>query len=89
MVKAMAENGRSGWYLRVVEEGSCEAGDTLQLEHRPEGAWSIAQVLSVSYAKNPSPEALATLAALPGLATSWAAWAGRQAAARQPKPKPL
>jgi MOSC domain-containing protein YiiM len=87
MVKAMVENGRSGWYLRVIEEGVCEAGDTLILEHRPEGAWSIARVLETSYAKAPEPAALAMLAALPGLATGWAAWAGRQAKAKSPVAK--
>lgn len=89
MVKAMVENGRSGWYLRVIEEGACQAGDTLTLEHRPEAAWSIARVLETSYAKTPDPAALATLASLPGLATGWAAWAGRQAKAGIPAAKPV
>lgn len=89
MVKAMIESGRSGWYLRVIEEGSCAAGDAMTLEHRPQNAWSIAQVLTISYGKPPAADDLSALAALPGLATGWSAWAGRQAVARQPKPKPV
>ncbi len=89
MVKAMVANGRSGWYLRVLEEGACQAGDRLTLEHRPEGAWSIARVLQASYAKAPDPAELAFMASLAGLATSWAAWAGRQAKAKAPSAKPL
>jgi MOSC domain-containing protein YiiM len=87
MMKAMIRNGRSGWYLRVIEEGACAAGDALLLDHRPEGAWTIAEVLEVSYAKRPDREALLSLAAHPGLAVSWAAWAERQARAAEPKAK--
>ncbi|MFN7173391.1 MAG: MOSC domain-containing protein [Thermaurantiacus tibetensis] len=86
MVEAMVRNGRSGWYCRVVEEGVLAAGDSLMLEHRPQGAWSIAAVLKASYAPAGADE-LRALAGAPGLAASWAAWAGR--AARAPAPKPL
>jgi MOSC domain-containing protein YiiM len=87
MVKAMVGNGRSGWYLRVIEDGSLQAGDELVLEHRPEGAWSIARVLDVSYRNPPDPDELDALALAPGLALSWAAWAARTAKAAKPKPK--
>ncbi|WP_448581578.1 MOSC domain-containing protein [Thermaurantiacus sp.] len=86
MVKAMVANGRSGWYCRVLEAGELAAGDRLTLEHRPEGAWSIAAVLKASYTPAGAAELLA-LAAAPGLAASWAAWAAR--AARAPAAKPL
>jgi MOSC domain-containing protein YiiM len=86
MVKAMVENGRSGWYCRVVEPGVLVAGDVLALEHRPEGAWPIAEVLRASYAPRDAQDLLA-LSQAPGLATSWATWAAR--AAGQPRPKPL
>jgi len=89
MVKAMVANGRSGWYLRVVEPGLLEAGNPARFEERLPGAFSIARVLEISYAPAPDQEALATLAAHPRLATGWAAWAGRQAKAKAPKAKPL
>jgi MOSC domain-containing protein YiiM len=84
MVKAMVSNGRSGWYLRVVEDGTVAAGDPVALEVRLEGAWSIARVLMVSYAASPLVADLEALAAHPRLAGSWAAWAGRQAKAKLP-----
>ncbi|MFN7177169.1 MAG: MOSC domain-containing protein [Thermaurantiacus sp.] len=79
MVKAMTRNGRSGWYARVIEPGTIEAGGILRLEHRPDGAWSIARVLATSYRKPASAEELRALAIAPGLAGSWADWARRQA----------
>jgi MOSC domain-containing protein YiiM len=89
MVKAMVQNGRSGWYLRVVEDGAMAAGDTLHLEHSPAGAWSIARVLEASYRNPPDAAELGALARAPGLASSWATWAARTSQAGKPSPKPL
>lgn len=89
MVRAMVRNGRSGWYCRVAEEGTLAAGDPLSLEHREAGAWSIARLLEASYRNPPLVPELAEMARLPGLATGWAAWAGRSAAAGRPTPKPI
>ncbi len=89
MVKAMVKNGRSGWYLRVLEEGPIEAGDRPMLEHRPQGAWSVARVLEASYRSPPDKAELAALAQAPGLAESWAAWAASTAEADRPRAKPL
>jgi MOSC domain-containing protein YiiM len=89
MVKAMVKNGRSGWYLRVLEDGAMTAGDALVLEHRPDGAWSIARVLEASYRSPPRVAELAELAHAPGLAKDWAAWAGRAAVAGRPSAKPI
>lgn len=78
MVKAMVKNGRAGWYLRVLEEGLMEPGD-MQLELRPEGAWTVAQVLQASYRNPPDCAELAALARAPALASAWASWAGESA----------
>lgn len=88
MVKAMVANGRSGWYLRVVEPGTIAAGDTLSLAHRPEGAWTIEAVLKASYTPS-GPDELRALSEAPGLAASWASWASRAAGAGPLVPKPL
>jgi MOSC domain-containing protein YiiM len=79
MGKAMTRNGRAGWYVRVIEEGRLAAGDRLTLEHRPEGAWSIARVLAASYRKPSDRSELEALAAAPGLAVSWSGWARKLA----------
>jgi MOSC domain-containing protein YiiM len=89
MVKAMVKNGRSGWYLRVLEDGAMAAGDGLVLEHRPDGAWTVAQVLAASYRSPPDRDELAALAQVQGLAASWAAWAAATAGSDKPKAKPL
>ncbi|WP_199553590.1 MOSC domain-containing protein [Sandaracinobacteroides hominis] len=89
MVKAMVRNGRCGWYLRVLQQGSMQAGDQLQLEHRPQGAWSIARVAAASYRSPPDRSEMAGLAEAPGLATGWAAWAARTAQSEKPSAKPL
>src|SRR5512146_3117970 len=89
MVKAMVRNGRSGWYLRVREEGLMAAGDALVLEHRPADAWTIARVLEASYRSPPDKAELARLSKAEGLASNWAAWAAGMAEADAPKAKPI
>ncbi len=89
MVRAMVENGRSGWYLRVVEDGIVEMGAPLTLEHRPEGAMSIARVLEISYGNPPERSELEELSGAPGLAIAWATWAARTARNSRPSAKPL
>src|SRR5580658_8905452 len=39
----VVRNGRSGWYLRVLEEGWIEAPMPVRLIERPNPAWSIAR----------------------------------------------
>lgn len=49
MPRAMVKNGLCGWYYRVIEAGAVSAGDTLELQERPNPDWSIAQVHRRSY----------------------------------------
>jgi MOSC domain-containing protein YiiM len=44
-------NGRSGWYLRVLEEGMVEAGQAVELLERPNPAWSIRRAADVFQAR--------------------------------------
>ena len=66
---------RSGWYYRVIEEGSVAAGDALALVERPLPEWSVERVfhLLIGGAGKREPEALRALAAMDALATSWRA----------------
>jgi MOSC domain-containing protein YiiM len=89
MVKAMVANGRSGWYLRVLEPGAMAAGDPLTLEARPNPDWAIARVLRLSYAKHPDRSQLAALGQLAGLASGWAGWATQTSALATPRAKPI
>lgn len=66
---------RSGWYYRVIEEGTVATGDTLALVERPLPDWSVERVfhLLIGGAGKREPEALRALAAMDALATSWRA----------------
>lgn len=43
MVKAILRSGNCGWYFRVLEKGSAEAGDTLELVERAADGITIAR----------------------------------------------
>ena len=49
--KRVVATGRSGWYLRVLEEGAVARDCLVTLESRPWAAWSIARVNEVTYAR--------------------------------------
>jgi MOSC domain-containing protein YiiM len=69
--KAMTRNGFSGWYFRVLEEGSVAAGASVALRHRPNPAWTMTRFLGVIGAKRRSRSDLAELGELEGLASQW------------------
>lgn len=59
--------GRTGWYLRVLEEGPVEAGAPVELLDRPHPEWSVAHANAVLLAKPQDPAALLELAACASL----------------------
>lgn len=65
--------GRCGWYLRVIEEGVAQAGDSLALVDRPLPTWSVARTfaLLIGGKSKSDPAALRALAAMPLLAEPW------------------
>lgn len=74
--------GRSGWYLRVLAEGTIEAGLEVALLERPLPGWTVARVARVRSERASRPAEAAELAACRLLADSWrktfaAAAAGR------------
>ena len=71
LVSLVVQNGRSGWYLRVMEEGYLEAGMPVELLERPNPDWTISRASNVMNF-HPHDLALALqLAEVPRLATSW------------------
>lgn len=64
-------NGRSGWYLRVLEEGHIEARMAVLLIERPNPEWSIARANRILHHQRTDLAATAELAAVPKLADSW------------------
>jgi len=78
-VAMMVKSGRTGWYYRVIEEGTIAAGDALTLLDRPHPAWSVARVTAmvVAGAERDDLAAWRALAALDVLAEGWRARAAQ------------
>ena len=73
MPKRVVRSGRTGWYLRVLETGIVERGETLILLDAPYPQWTIAAVNDVAYSRAGSAglDAARELSLCPALAESW------------------
>ncbi len=71
MIAIVRENGRSGWYLRVLTEGALEAGQTIEVADRPNPAWPVRRAAAVMLSRGRDPAAAAGLARCRGLSEGW------------------
>jgi MOSC domain-containing protein YiiM len=71
LVGLVVRNGRTGWYLRVLEQGRIEARMPLALIERPNPAWSIARANEILHHRKTDLPLALELADVPGLAESW------------------
>lgn len=71
VVKFIAKTLHCGWYFRVLEAGSAQSGDTLELVERGPGGWSVATVFEALCVGSAPPAALRDLAALDRLSPGW------------------
>jgi MOSC domain-containing protein YiiM len=73
MPKIVLARGRTGWYLRVLEAGDVECGDTLTLVERSYPRFTIDAVNAVAYSRGGTSDidAARELANCPALAESW------------------
>ncbi len=67
----MQNNGRLGWYFRVINEGYVEKGLPLHLLERPYPQWTIAYASEIMHRRREDLELTARLAACPALGASW------------------
>jgi MOSC domain-containing protein YiiM len=67
----VVRNGRSGWYLRVLEEGWIEAPMPVSLLYRPNPDWPIARANEILHHRKTDLELTLELADVPALARSW------------------
>ncbi len=74
----VVENGRTGWYFRVVHEGVVAAGMSLTLVERPWPQWTVARANQVGHHKKDDVVVAAELAAVPQLSASWRGWLMRR-----------
>jgi MOSC domain-containing protein YiiM len=71
MIAIVRQNGRSGWYLRVLIEGSVEAGQPVRLLDRPNPAWTIRRAAGAMLHRHRRPAEAAELARCPALSEEW------------------
>ncbi len=67
----VVRNGRSGWYLRVLEQGWIAAKTPVELIERPNPAWSIARTNEIMHHRKMDLTVTLELADVPRLAESW------------------
>ena len=73
VVAAMVRSGRTGWYYRVIEEGSVAAGDPVTLVSRVHPEWNVGRVfgLLIGGQHRDQGAALRELARIEQLADGW------------------
>lgn len=62
---------RSGWYSRVLREGTVEAGAAVRLLERPHPEWTVVRCLNARHRQKDDLAEAAALAELPELGESW------------------
>jgi MOSC domain-containing protein YiiM len=62
---------RCGFYLRVLEEGTVTAGDTIARVSRGDGGMSVRQIYALRHGGDANRAAIARAAALPSLTPGW------------------
>ncbi len=71
MALRVQRSGRTGWYYRVIEPGTVQAGDELRLVDRPCPSWPLSRLLHHLYVDTLDAAALAEIGTLAPLAESW------------------
>jgi MOSC domain-containing protein YiiM len=69
--KQVIQNGKSGWYLRVLAGGDLAADSTMELVARPHEQWTVARASRLLYHEKHDVPALEALANLPELSRAW------------------
>jgi len=71
LVRTIVHNHRSGWYLRVLQEGWLEAGMPIMLGDRPYPQWTIRRAADVKRMRADLVADAKMLAACPALQVEW------------------
>jgi len=70
MARRVQDTMRSGWYCRVLETGSLQAGNAIELVERPHPEWPLSRLMAMLYLKGLDRDLLTRARALP-LVPSW------------------
>lgn len=65
------ESGRTGWYFRVIREGTIQAGACLRLVERPCPEWTVASANNIMHHRTDDLQAAQALAECQALAVRW------------------
>jgi MOSC domain-containing protein YiiM len=71
MIKLVVESGRTGFYFRVMEEGTVEKGDTLILRERDAHNITISFASRIYHHDRINYEGIEKVLAVPALSASW------------------
>lgn len=71
LVAQVQNNGRTGWYWRVLLRGSAEAGQALTLRQRSQEKWTVTAANDVMHHRKHDLSAALELSAVPELSESW------------------
>ena len=71
LTKEVAQTGRTGWYVRVIQEGTLQNGDSLELLDRPHRDWTVARANDVLFGREVDRMAVIELMKLDKLADAW------------------
>ena len=74
LVAKIVRTSRTGWYLRVRQEGVVEAGDVWTLLERPYPQWTVEEANRIMYVVKTDRAANLALAACPALSESWSTY---------------
>jgi MOSC domain-containing protein YiiM len=71
LVKQVQQTRRTGWYMRVLQEGHVAAGLPVTLIERPHPEWPLARAYDAFRARKRDPDTAAALGACPALSSGW------------------
>ena len=71
LMRRVGETGRTGWYVRVLEEGAVSQGEPISLEDRPCPDWTITRVTAVMGERRSRPAEAAALGRCEHLSPDW------------------
>lgn len=77
------KTSRTGWFYRVLEEGSIREGDGMLLADRPHPDWSLARILAALFLTPLEPSELSGVAQLPALSPGMRELAARRLSSGQ------
>ncbi|MFK7795796.1 MAG: MOSC domain-containing protein [Gammaproteobacteria bacterium] len=65
------QTGKTGWYLRVLQEGKVQSSDIFTLSKRSNPSWSIIQANQLMYTPGQSKQSLESILRCEQLSNSW------------------